>query len=70
MKIKALENMVNITKDKIYQAEQILSNGSIYYLVMNDKNENEIHNLQNFINIKKNRINRLNKILDEDYGTT
>ena len=36
------EDLVNITKDKIYQAEQILSNGSIYYLVMNDKNENAL----------------------------
>ena len=70
MKIKALENMVNITKDKIYQAEQVLLNGSIYYLVMNDKNEREIHNLQDFINIQKIRKNRLNIILDDDYGTT
>lgn len=69
MKVIALENMVNITKDKIYHAEQILANGSIFYLVMNDKNEREIHNLQNFINIQKFRKNKLNKILCDDYGT-
>ena len=70
MKVKALKNMVSINKDKIYQAEQILANGSIFYLVMNDKNEREIHNLQDFINIQKIRKNRLNIILDDDYGTT
>lgn len=67
MKVKALKNMVNINKDKIYQVEQILVNGSIFYLVMNDKNVREIHNLQDFINIQKIRKNRLNIILDDDY---
>ncbi len=70
MKVKALKNMVNITKDKIYQAEQFLVNGSIFYFVMNDKNEREIHHLQDFINIQKIRKNKLNGILKDEYGTT
>ncbi len=70
MKVKALKNMVNITKDKIYQAEQFLVKGSICYFVMNDKNEREIHHLQDFINIQKIRKNKLNGILKDDYGTT
>ncbi len=66
MKVKALENMVNITKDKIYH---ILKGSRIYYLyvlIITDLN----NNLSTFINIQKVRKNRLNKILDEDYGTT